>query len=237
MNLAYLFNCMHTSVIRFVWSAVACIVNIALKISPKKKKKKTCEEIILKWFCLNDGWQAKLVCTHSTPFFLRTCYLALAQLCSQGWKDKKAHKALSEFFFFFFFFALHLRRDACGEWCDARLILLKRGLWCKLPLCWMSRLSEIFISAMAVVCWGAGTFFLKSVNQRYSLFFIFIVFMWIACIIKQFNPCEVKLSNTLIIIMLTWYETLYFLYFFLDFGCCDIVRWCKGCLFLVLKAV
>ena len=136
-----------------------------------------------------------------------------------------------------FFFALHLRRDACGEWCDARLILLKRGLWCKLPLCWMSRLSEIFISAMAVVCWGAGTFFLKSVNQRYSLFFIFIVFMWIACIIKQFNPCEVKLSNTLIIIMLTWYETLYFLYFFLDFGCCDIVRWCKGCLFLVLKAV
>ena len=100
MNLAYLFNCMHTSVIRFVWSAVACIVNIALKISPKKKKK-TCEEIILKWFCLNDGWQAKLVCTHSTPFFLRTCYLALAQLCSQGWKDKKAHKALSEFFFFF----------------------------------------------------------------------------------------------------------------------------------------
>lgn len=40
MNLAYLFNCMHMSVIRFVWSAVASVVNIDLKISPKKNRVK-----------------------------------------------------------------------------------------------------------------------------------------------------------------------------------------------------
>lgn len=127
------------------------------------------------------------------------------------------------------FFALHLCREVCREWCDTRLILLKRGLCCKLPPCWMSRLSEIFISAMAVVCWGAGSFFLIHKPKIPFVFFTVIVFMWIACFKKHFNPWEVKLSNTLVIIMLTWCETLHC-------RCCYIVRWSKGCLFLVLNA-